>query len=46
MSKFEYLKREIMANVKRQNDLYVNKLVGDIKANHRDFYGYINSQKS
>ena len=26
-------------------NLYVNNLVGDIKANPRDFYRYINSQK-
>ena len=25
--------------------LYVNNLVGDVKANLRDFYRYINSQK-
>ena len=25
--------------------LYVNNLVGDVKANPRDFYRYINSQK-
>ena len=25
--------------------MYVNNLVGDIKANPRDFYRYINSQK-
>ena len=31
--------------MKKQNDLYVNKLVGDIKANPRDFYRYINSQR-
>ena len=28
-----------------QHDLYVNNLVGDVKANPRDFYRYINSQK-
>ena len=28
-----------------RHDLYVNNLVGDVKANHRDFYRYINSQK-
>ena len=31
--------------MKKQHDLYVNNLVGDIKANTRDFYRYINSQK-
>ena len=29
----------------QQHDLYVNNLVGDIKANPRDFYQYINSQE-
>ena len=28
-----------------QHDLYVNYLVGDIKANPKDFYRYINGQK-
>ena len=31
--------------MKKQHDLYVNNLVDDIKANPRDFYRYINSQK-
>ena len=44
-SKFETLRREIKADVRKQHDLYVNKLVGDVKANPRDFYRYINSQK-
>ena len=44
-SKFETLRREIKADVRKQHDLYVNNLVGDVKANHRDFYRYINSQK-
>ena len=46
-SKFETLRREIKANVhvRKQHDLYVNNLVGDVKANPRDFYRYINSQK-
>ena len=34
---FESLRREIKADVKKQHDLYVNNLVGDIKANPRDF---------
>ena len=33
------------AHVKKQHDLYVNNLVGDITANPRDFYRNINSQK-
>ena len=44
-SKFETLRREIKADVKKQHHLYVNNLVGDIKANPRDFYRYINGQK-
>ena len=44
-SNFETLRREIKAYVKKQYDLYVNNLVGDIKANPRDFYRYINGQK-
>ena len=43
-SKFETLRREIKAEVRKQHDLYVNNLVGDVKANPRDFYRYINSQ--
>ena len=44
-SKFETLRREIKDGVRKQHDLYVNNLVGDVKANPRDFYRYINSQK-
>ena len=41
------LRREIKDDVRKQHDLYVNtcSLVGDVKANPRDFYRYINSQK-
>ena len=44
-SKFETLRREVKDDVRKQHDLYVNNLVGDVKANPRDFYRYINSQK-
>ena len=44
-SKFETLRREIKDDARMQHDLYVNNLVGDAKANPRDFYRYINSQK-
>ena len=44
-SKFETLSREIKDDVRKQHDLYINNLVGDVKANPRDFYRYINSQK-
>ena len=44
-AKFESLRREIKAYVKKQHDLYINNLVGDIKANPRDFYRYIKIQK-
>ena len=41
-AKFESLRKEIKADIRKQHDLYVNNLV---KANPRDFYRYINSQK-
>ena len=44
-SKFETLRREIKADVRKQHDLYVNNLVGAVKANPRDFYRCTNSQK-
>ena len=43
--KFESLRQKIKTHIKKQHDLYVNNLVGDVKANPRDFYRYINSQK-
>ena len=45
ISKFETLRREIKDDVRKQHDLYVDNLVGDVKANPRVFYRYINSQK-
>ena len=36
-SKFETLRREIKADVRKQHDLYMNNLVADVKANPRDF---------
>ena len=44
-AKFETLIREIKADIKKQHDLYVNNLVGDVKTNPKDFYRYSNSQK-
>ena len=44
-SKFETLRREIKDDVRKQHDLYVNQLVGDVKSNPREFYRYINSQQ-
>ena len=44
-STIKTLRREIKADVRKQHDLYVNNLVGDVKANPRDFYRYISSQK-
>ena len=44
-SKFENLSWEIKADLRKQHDLYVNNLVGDVKANPRDFNRYINSQR-
>ena len=39
------MRREIKDDVRKQHGLYVNNLVGDVKANPGDFYRYINSQK-
>ena len=44
-TKLKSLRQEIKADIKKQHDLYVNNLVGDVKANPRDFYKYIKSQK-
>ena len=44
-SKLENLRREIKTDIRKQHDLYVNNLVGYVKANPRDFYRYINSQR-
>ena len=43
-TKFESLRWEIKADIKKQHDLCVNNLVGDVKANPRDVYRYIDSQ--
>ena len=32
-SKYESLRREIKADIRKQHDLYMNNLVGDVKAN-------------
>ena len=42
---FQTLRREIKDDVRKQHALYVNNLVGDVKANRQDFYRYINSRK-
>ena len=39
------MRREIKADVKKQHDLYVNNLDGDINVSPRDFYRYINTLK-
>ena len=44
-SKFQELRQEIKADIKQQHDLYVNKLVGDIKVNPKDFYRYTHCQR-
>ena len=36
-SKFETLIRKIKADIRKQHDMYVNNLVSDVKANHRNF---------
>ena len=40
VAKFEILRREINAHVRKQHDLYVNNFVDEVKANPRDFYQY------
>ena len=37
------LRQRIKADIKKQHDLYVNKLVGDINFNPKDFYRYTNN---
>ena len=44
-SKFEMLRREIKVDIRKQHELYIKNLVGDVKASPRDFYRYITSQK-
>ena len=44
-AKFETLRRETKADIRKQHDLYAHNLVGDVKAHPKDFYRYINSQK-
>ena len=45
ISKFETLRREIKADIRKQHDLYVNNLVGDVKANPRDFLSLHNQSE-
>ena len=40
-----YERVEKPKHIRKQHELYVNNLVGDVKANPRDFYRYINGQK-
>ena len=35
--KFETLRKEIKSDIRKQHDVYVNNLVGDVKANPKDF---------
>ena len=44
-SKFQELRQQIKADIKKQHDLYFNKLVGDIKVNPKDLHRYTNSQR-
>ena len=39
-AKFETLRREIKADIRKQHEFHVNNLVGDVKANPVDFYRY------
>ena len=45
-SKFETLRRKIKDDVRKQHDLYVNNLVGDVKAIPRDFYQHSEKRQS
>ena len=38
-AKCETLRREIKADIRKQHELYVNNLVGYVKANPKDFIG-------
>ena len=44
-TRFQELRKKIKIEIKKQHDLYVNNLVGDIRANPRNFYRYANSQR-
>ena len=39
------MRRKIKDDVRKPHNLYVNNLVGDVKANPQDVYWYINGQK-
>ena len=39
LEQFETLRREFKADLRKQHDLYDNNLVGNIKANPKDFIG-------
>ena len=44
-TRFQELRKEIKTDIKKQHELYVNNLVGDTRANPRNFYRYTNSQR-
>ena len=44
-TRFQELRKEIKNEIKKQHNLYVYNLDGDIKANPRNFYRYTNSQR-
>ena len=44
-TRFQELRKKIKTEIKKQHDLYVNNLVGDIRSNPRNFYRYANSQR-
>ena len=44
-SRFQELRKEINTEIKKQHDLYVNSLAGDIRTNPRNFYRNVNSQR-
>ena len=44
-TRFQELRKKIKTEIKKQHNLYVNNLVGDIRANPRNFYKYANSKR-
>ena len=42
--RIQELSKEIKSEIKKEHDLYVNNLVGDIRANPRNFHRYTNIQ--
>ena len=45
-NKWKFIRAEIKQDIKTAHDAYVNNLVGDISADSKPFWKYINSQKT